>query len=250
MTVIFGSARVDEKKQYTGGKKGDQLQQSVDDYKGEVSMQNAYVHKKGWRILRAKDSNDAIRLAQCMKNACNNANIGYSQSDRYDILYASTSTKDKRNCDCSSLVRQCVKEATGKDAGDFHTANEAQKLLATGLFDEIIFNGINSLYTGDILVTKTKGHTVIVVSGKARIAKHIQLNYVKDKDYTIVTTMLNVREHPIDGRIMYALKKGSIVTCRDTERFGEAIWMYLGKDSYGREKWCCADNGIKRYISE
>jgi hypothetical protein len=248
MNIIIGSARCDENRKYSGGKKGDQTQTAVDDYKGEVSMQKFYVHTKGWIILRPKTADVAIRLAQSMKNACNNNNIGYNQSDRYSLLYESTSTDKKVNCDCSSLVRQCIKEATNKDTGDFNTASEVNKILATGLFDRIDYvNGVE-LYDGDILVTKIKGHTAIVVSGKSRIAKHVQLNYSSNVEYTIITAMLNVREHPTNGRILYALHKGSIVTCRYTERVGDAIWMCIGKDEYGRERWCCADNGSRQYI--
>lgn len=248
MNVIIGSARHDEKNKYSGGKKGDQIQTSIDDYRGEVSMQSFYLHSKGWRVLRPKYADTAIRLAQSMKTACNNTHIGYSQSDRYAILYVGTATDKNTNCDCSTLIRQCVKEATNKDPGDFTTANEAQKLLATGLFEEVPFNGKDSLYTGDVLVTKTKGHTVAVVSGKSRTAKHIQLNYVVNNTYTILTTALNVREVPINGPILYALKRGSKVKCEGIRQIGDAVWMYLGKDANGREKWCCADNGSKQYI--
>lgn len=250
MKVIIGSARCDENKRYSGGKRGDQRQTSVDDYKGEVSMQNFYIHTKGWIILRPKTPEVAIKLAQAMKNACNNPWIGYSQSDRYSLLYESTSTSKKVNCDCSTLIRQCIKEATGKDTGDFNTANEVSKVLATNLFDKIEYKNGMALYDGDILVTKSKGHTVIVVSGKSRTAVHIQLNYVKDTDYTIVTSALNVREKPVNGKIIGVLHKGSIVNCRYTQKIDDAIWMLIGKDIYGREKWCCADNGAKQYIGE
>jgi hypothetical protein len=250
MNVIIGSARCDENKKYSGGKKGDQTQTAIDDYKGEVSMQSFYVHKKGWVILRPKYDDVAIRLAQSMKNACNNKNIGYSQSDRYSLLYESTSTNKLVNCDCSSLVRQCIKEATGKDTGDFNTSNEVNKILATNSFTKIDFTSAENLYDGDILVTKTKGHTVIVVSAKPRVEKHIQLNYVKGHYYTIITTALNVRKAPVTGTILSTLKKGDNIICKGTKRVGDAIWMYLGKDNNEREQWCCADNGTRQYIGE
>lgn len=248
MNVTIGSARCDEKKKYSGGKKGDQIQASTDDYKGEVSMQSFYIHKKGWWILRPKYPEVAVRIAQSMKIACNNKNVGYSQNNRYAILYVGTSTTEPTNCDCSTLIRVCVKEATGKDPGDFTTANEVQKLMATGLFELVEFTNANDLYTGDILVTKTKGHTVAVVSGKSRTAKHIQLNYVVNNTYTIITTALNVRDNPTNGKVLYALKRGSKVECKGLLQAGDAIWMSLGKDSNGKERWCCADNGTRQYI--
>lgn len=250
MIVVIGSARCDERKKYSGGKKGDQTQPSVDDYKGEVSMQKFYIHSKGWIIIRAKSPGVAVRISQAMQRACNNVRVGYSQSDRYAILYVGTATKKDTNCDCSTLIRQCVKEATGKDPGDFTTANEVDKLLATKLFDKVEFTSEKDLYTGDILVTETKGHTAAVVNGKARLAKHIQLNYKLNNYYTVVTTALNVRLSPVDGKVITALKKGDNILCKGLRRVGDAIWMCIGKDENGRERWCCADNGTKKYIGE
>lgn len=169
MKAIIGSARSDENKKYSGGKKGDQRQTSVPDYKGEVSLQDFYVHSKGWVILRAKDKNVAKVMAALMHNACNNSYIGYSQSDRDSILLTGVNTKTPTNCDCSSLVREIVKEATGKDPGNFNTTTEVNRLLKTGMFDALpYYINKTELYEGDILVTKTKGHTVIVVFGKTR----------------------------------------------------------------------------------
>ena len=166
MSVIIGSARIDEKGKITGGKAGDQKQTSANDYNGEVSLQNFYVHSKGWYILRPKSAAHATKIAEKMRTACNNKNIGYSQSDRYGV-----STKTACNADCSSLVRACVKEATGKDPGDFATSGEAGALEATGLFEKRkAYSNGTTLYTGDVLVTKTKGHTVIVVEGASREA--------------------------------------------------------------------------------
>lgn len=167
MSIKIGSARHDERNAYSGGAKGDSLQTSLPDYTGEVSMQNFYVHKKGWNILRPKNPAIALRIAERMKAACNNKNIGYSQSDRYAIIQDGIDTQKPSNCDCSSLVRECVKEASGKDPGDFTTANAVNKLLATGLFEPAFaYNYDIVLYTGSILCTKTKGHIVIVTDGK------------------------------------------------------------------------------------
>lgn len=164
----IGSARSDERGKYSGGKAGDQKQISVFDNRGEVSIQNFYVHSKGWIILRAKKDTHALKLSERMVVACMNKNIGYSQSDRYGIIKLGTDTKIPCNTDCSSLVRRCVKEATGTDPGDFNTASEAPALMRTGLFDQIEYKSGTKLYTGDILVTKTKGHTVIVTEGESR----------------------------------------------------------------------------------
>lgn len=167
-SVIIGSARSDERGKYSGGAAGDQRQTSKPDYKGEVSMQSFYVHKKGWTILRAKNKVHAERLAEKMRIACNNPNVGYDQGNRLDIILHGVSSTVKTECDCSSLVRQCVKEATGKDPGNFTTDSERVMLMRTSFFEMITYKTGVTLYEGDILVTQTKGHTAIVVTGASR----------------------------------------------------------------------------------
>ena len=172
MAIVIGSARVDENGKYSGGKAGDQKQKSsTNDTRGEVSMQNFYVHSKGWYIYRLKDAALAAALASTMKAACNNSNIGYSQSQRTGVNSKGTKTTTPTNSDCSSLVRQCIKEATGKDPGNFTTDTEPAALDRTGLFEarkKYVSATKTPIYNGDVLVTCSKGHTVIVVSGSPR----------------------------------------------------------------------------------
>ena len=170
MAVIIGSARIDERGKLSGGQAGDHKQKSsTNDTVGEVSMQNFYVHSKGWYILRPKDANIAKKIASNMKTACNNKNIGYDQMNRLGVMTYGVNSKVKTETDCSTLVRACVKEASGKDPGNFSTLNEADMLEKSGLFEKrIAYTSNTTLYTGDVLVTKTKGHTVIVVEGAKR----------------------------------------------------------------------------------
>lgn len=169
MEIIIGSARIDENGKISGGNLGDQKQKSSIDYSGEVAMEKFYVHSLGWYILRPKDSLVANKIAKNMETACNNKNIGYDQSNRLGVTKYGVNTKNATECDCSSLVRQCFKEATGIDPGNFTTSNEAFSLMSTGLFENrISYTSGTKLYTGDILVTKSKGHTVIVVKGNDR----------------------------------------------------------------------------------
>ena len=173
MAVKIGSARIDENGRITGGKAGDQTG-------GEVSTQNWYNHSKGWRVLRPKNSAIAEKMAQGMQAACDNKHIGYNQNER-NTLYAAAKlcgfdpakvTKDV-NTDCSALVRVCCAFA-GVSVSDFNTANEANVLLASGAFVEMGDNTDTSAYLkrGDVLVTRTKGHTAIVLSNgsKATVA--------------------------------------------------------------------------------
>ena len=174
MSIMVGSARIDERGNASGGAAGDQKQTSAtNDLAGEVSMQAMYSHSKGWYILRPKSAAHAAKMAALMKAACNNANIGYDQGNRPGVVQHGIMSAVKTECDCSSLVRQVVKEATGKDPGNFTTSNEAAALEATGLFESkrsYTSQSATPVYDGDVLVTKSKGHTVIVVSGNARSA--------------------------------------------------------------------------------
>lgn len=165
--AIIGSARIDERGKASGGKAGDQKQKTIPDYKGEISMQNFYISSKGWYILRAKNPAVASSIALSMTVACNNPNIGYNQAKRLEIIKYGTGSNTPCNADCSSLVRQCVRES-GVEVGNFTTANEANVLVGTGQFDKLTYTKGMTLYLGDILVTKTKGHTVVVTSGATR----------------------------------------------------------------------------------
>lgn len=163
-TIKIGSARIDENGNTSGGIAGDQTGK-------EVSTQTMYSHSKGWYIIRAKKINHANKLAKAMKQACANDNIGYDQNNRLAILKVGTATESETECDCSSLVRCCITEATGTDVGNFTTLTEAKILANSGLFEDKITyksQAATPVYNGDILVTKTKGHTAIVVSGNPR----------------------------------------------------------------------------------
>lgn len=183
MSIIIGSARIDERGKLTGGKAGDQKQtSSTNDTKGEVSMQNFYVHSKGWRVLRPKSISHANKIASNMKQACNNPNIGYDQNQRLGVVSNGTDSKVKTEADCSALVRACVQEATGKKIANFTTVNEEKVLEGTGLFEDafsFVSQSKTPIYNGDVLVTKTKGHTVIVVSGNARSSADNSTYYEK-----------------------------------------------------------------------
>lgn len=167
MTVILGSARIDENGNARNGKAGDQTSK-------EVSTQKWYKHSKGWRVFRCKNSARAEKIADDMQYACNNPHIGYDQNERitlYNIAknYNFDCSKVNKNCetDCSALVRVCCAYA-GIILPNFTTSDEGKILLASGYFDELTgakySNSSVYLKRGDILVTKTKGHTVIVLS--------------------------------------------------------------------------------------
>ena len=175
MAVKIGSARIDERGKISGGKAGDQTG-------NEVGTQNWYKHSKGWRVLRPINPSVAEKMAQCMESACANNKIGYDQVQRntlynlvkpygFDVRQAKTTTET----DCSALVRVCAAYA-GIAIPDYNTSSQASTMLKTGAFTELkdskYTTSSNYLRRGDVLVTKTKGHTVIVLSNgpKAGVA--------------------------------------------------------------------------------
>ena len=168
MPVYIGSARIDERGKISGGAAGDQTG-------NEVSYQVWYLHSKGWVVLRAKDPEIRNKIAYAMKAACDNDNIGYDQSNRLGLYEAVKNYGfDPAKCivltetDCSALIRVCVCYASGKNIPNFNTSSELSVLKATGLFDVYTDSAhcksSANLLPGDILVTKTKGHTVAVIS--------------------------------------------------------------------------------------
>lgn len=164
----IGSARIDEHGNVAGGIPGDQKQKGTPDYNGEVSQQDFYVHTLGWYVLRAKSQALGDNLAKEMRIACDNPNIGYSQTKRADIIRDTVNSPRPTSCDCSTLVRACMIAACGIDPGNFTTYNEKTILLKTGLFECFGYTRGDLLKDGDILVTQRKGHTVIVTEGDAK----------------------------------------------------------------------------------
>ena len=170
MAVLVGSARISE-----DGTSGWNGRAKAGDQTGkEVSTQKWYLHSKGWIVLRAKDSAVAEKIADDMQYACDNKHIGYDQSQR-DTLY-NIAKKVDFNCskvtqdcetDCSALVRVCVNYA-GIPVGNFRTATEADVLMATKAFTKLTAKKYTEssdyLRRGDILLTKSTGHTVVVLS--------------------------------------------------------------------------------------
>lgn len=172
-TVYVGSASIDENGKAKGGKAGNQSGK-------ELRKQAWYKHSKGWRVFRAKSAEIAKKIADDMRWAIANKHIGYDQGQRNTLYTAAAKvgfdcgevTSDCET-DCSALVRVCLAYAGIDVPAGFRTANEASNLLKTGQFTEMTGSKYTDqsayLKEGDILVTKTSGHTVVVLNdgGKA-----------------------------------------------------------------------------------
>lgn len=217
MAVKIGSARIDENGNAHGGKAGDQTGR-------EVSVQNWYLHSKGWRVFRCKDPEKAELMAQNMQAACDNPNIGYDQWQRHTLYKAaeplgfdvSKVTKNVET-DCSALVRVCCAYAGIKGLpSDFRTGNMPANLAKTGRFVELTGDKYQAKSTylrrGDILVTKTNGHTVVVLSDGSRAEKNVPPVAAKPsgKQVRVTGGSVNVRSAPgtTGTRILGIVRKG------------------------------------------
>lgn len=253
MVIKVGSARIDENGKVSGGAAGDQTG-------NEVSTQPYYMHSKGWYLLRPIEISDANAIAGAMQSACDNNNIGYCQGHRTTVIamlqkYGSMAAiKEKTEADCGTLVRGCCIEA-GFDPGNFTTANEAACLEKTGRFEKkVAVTSSTVMYNGDVLVTKTKGHTVVVTSGnprepspsssnmmpvpaseKFKVGRNYTLQanmYVRDsangKKKEFVKLTVNAKNNGYPDADGYGiLKKGTVVTCKDIQEKDGGVWIKI-----------------------
>lgn len=162
MSTLFSGASISE----TGGingAKGDQTGK-------EVRTTNAYMHSLGWRVFRHPNSNIAYWIGENARVMAERDFFGYGQADRTSgyIACKNAGWEPKNvnyncNLDCSELVRTCIACAMEQDIVDFNTASEPSVLLSLG-FEEVKSWSLDSLCFGDIVCTKSKGHTEVVTS--------------------------------------------------------------------------------------
>lgn len=257
MAVKIGHASISENGTVTG-KAGDSTSR-------EVCTRDYYLHSKGWYVLRAVDEADREQIAKCMEDACANDNIGYCQNDRLTLYNAVKNNGfkcDKNNltkkveCDCSSLVRVCLAYA-GIKVGNFTTSNEKNVLVDSGKMKLVSWDGKEaSLKRGDVLVTKTKGHTVIVLTdGTPKKAattstSSIKIDYAQSKDAAlagnyITTANLNIRAGAGTGKKSLAV----IPQNKKVQNFGYYTnyagtkWLLV---KYGNITGFCSSKYLKR----
>ena len=222
MAVKIGSARIDENAGTTGGKAGDQTGK-------EVSAQNWYRHPKGWVLIRPKGAPEAERIAQAMEAACKNSNIGYDQGNRLSLWnkakpkgFSPELVTEKCETDCSALVRVCCAYA-GIIVGNFTTANERSVLKASGAFDVLTDAKYADrpayLKRGDILVTKTRGHTAVVLTDGSKAAPGIPAPAAQQ--IRVTGNSVYVRKGPGTGYgILGVAHKGDVLPLRGDAKDG------------------------------
>lgn len=167
--VVVMGLSIDERGKARGGKAGDQNGQ-------EATKKPWYRHPKGWYVLRPIDRKDAEIIASTMEDIVDNNHIGYDQGQRNTLLDAGRKVNWDFSLidynvegDCSKGVQGCCFAAgiqAGKWNDGFRTGNMIGTMMATGRFvkltqDKYCKTSVN-LMRGDILVTRTSGHTVVV----------------------------------------------------------------------------------------
>lgn len=211
MTVYIGNAVGNENGTANGGEPGNQNGK-------ELRIQPWYLNKKGWRVFRPRDPEVAESLVYDMRAACENPNIGYSQEHRntlYKVVepygFDCGDADVPCECDCSSLVRVCLAYA-GVETPNFNTVSEPGVLEDTGEFDEMegaeYTDSPNRLKAGDILVTKTKGHTAIVMNDGSE-PDPPEPPVTDKKVYVVGKSVFVRRGDGILSRIMFTAHKGN-----------------------------------------
>lgn len=226
-TVYIGGASIDENGKAHGGQAGNQTGR-------ELKKQKWYLHKKGWRVFRAKSAAAQAKLAACMAAAVANRHIGYDQYQR-NTLYAEAArygfdvSKVERDveCDCSALVRVCCAYAgiLGLPEG-FRTTNEPKNLMATGAFLEMAGDQYTKqsayLKAGDILCTPVQGHTVIVLNDGAKAEPTAGTGWVE-----ITGGSVNVRNAAgtVGTKVLGVAHRGDrLADLGGTQTVGERPW--------------------------
>lgn len=171
-TVYQGGASIDENGKAYGGQAGNQTGR-------ELRKAAWYLHSKGWYVLRAKESAVRKRLAEAMRRAVANQKIGYDQWQRNTLWnvarlvgYDPSRVMSPVETDCSALVRVCMAYAGIVVDTAFRTTDQVKVTMATGAFELLTEDRYckraDYLMEGDILVTRTQGHTVIVLNDGAK----------------------------------------------------------------------------------
>ena len=234
MAVKIGSARIDENGNAHGGAAGDQTGK-------EVSTQNWYLHSKGWRVFRCKDPAKAELMAQNMQAACDNANIGYNQYKRHTLYkaakavgFAIAKVKTKCETDCSALIRVLLALIGVSVPEEFRTGNMPSYLKKSGVFVELTGDKYQKQSTylrrGDILVTKTSGHTVMVLSDGSKAEKNVPPVSAANTmpKVRVVGATVNVRSAPgVGNRILGVVKRGDLLEYQGEKYMLNDVPWYL-----------------------
>lgn len=169
-TTIIGHACANEKNTLTDGVAGDQT-------KGEVCFSN-WSASYGWLyVIRAKDSDKRLKIAQAMIDTVNNNNIGYDtkQPDRYTAWDKAEANghnikgiNSKCETTCSQAVSMCMRASgISKEYARRHYDIATMTKYILECPDFKVYNASSytksseNLQVGDILLSSH--HTAVVV---------------------------------------------------------------------------------------
>jgi len=259
--IKIGQASRDERGRYSGGIAGDQ--------DGREVLSREWYNRPWNKVLRARNSNIAEKIATAMEKACRNDHIGYDQNQRttlYNLAKANgwkiEDIKTPCETDCSALVAVCVNAAGIKVSGDIYTGNEAKALLQTGEFELLsapkYLLSDEYLRRGDILLYEFH-HTAIALENgkKAEKTKPVQVEYPlgwnvsSDGQWWYADTPQSIiagRWAYIDGRWYVFDKKGFMI--RGWFKQGDD-WYYMNPADGAMlsEQWVDVD-GKSYYITQ
>ena len=187
MSVLIAHASIDENNKAKGGNSGDQTGK-------EVCVRTWY--NKPWGcVIRFRDQSMADKVADCMKRAALNNNIGYDQNQRNSLLkyarkynYDCARVMTPCETDCSALVSVAcmyagIPESTLTLNGNCATTRTLKQILkSTGEVDifttPLYTSKPDKLKRGDILL-KEGSHVAVVIN-------------VNDNPYTLHATELKL----------------------------------------------------------
>lgn len=264
MVVKIGHARHNEFGGAKGGKKGDQTG-------SEVCITDHYVHKKGWVVIRPTDPDDAEIIASTAEAICANDNFGYGQGKDYRLSgfnelkkvdFDPSKVHVKCGLDCSQTVRCCC-HAAGIKVENFNTANQIKTLEDTRKFkilrDKKYCESSKYLKRGDILVTKVKGHTAIVLNDGSAVKEQAKAKATYDKSKlkaaknqskslvgTYITTgTLNLRYGAGKSNTkILTMPKGAVVKCYGYYNMvSKTKWLLV---QYGDYTGYCSKKYLKK----
>ena len=245
--VKIGSARINEFGEISGGKAGDQTGK-------ECMIEDWYLHKDGWVIIRAKNETQRKLIARDMIYLCENDYIGYDQPKDQTLYQVAekfgfdcSKVNEPCDTDCARGVRVCLRYA-GYNVPDFYTGNEIDVLEKTGYFEIIRDKNYTDtdkyLKVGDILCTPVKGHTVVVVSTGNSETDYIRVfcDTKLSGNRKTVGGVTNIREYAgKDKRILGIIPANEIV-------YVNGIYAH---EPYENKKWYYVEyNGVCGFISE
>lgn len=206
--VIIGHAAKNENGTYATGRAGDQTGKEV------YTMQ--WYYRPWTHVLRLKDKQKAIKLAEAMQKACDNNHIGYAQDTRNTLLkeaekvgYDPGKVKVNVNTDCSALVSCCLVYAGIPKGEVVRYGNSATTAVIRNYLKNYVDVYDLPMYTqttdklevGDILLYEKHHVAVVVKINNKKIAincnKSLLRKGTKGYEVTILQNALKTKGYNI-----------------------------------------------------